>query len=153
MESLKPILSQHPFFSGLDDEYLDLVAGCAANVRFKPGETVFHEGEEAHQFYLIRHGKVALESYASNRGALTVQTLDEGDILGWSWLIPPYYWRFDARAVDLVRAIALDGLCLRTKCEADHHLGYELLKRFSHIIGQRLDATRFQLMDVYGIVA
>ncbi len=153
MESLKPILSQHPFFSGLDDEYLDLVTGCAANVRFRPGEIVFREGEEAHQFYLIRHGKVALESYASNRGALTVQTLDEGDILGWSWLIPPYYWRFDARAVDLVRAIALDGLCLRTKCEADHNLGYELLKRFSHIIGQRLDATRFQLMDVYGIVA
>lgn len=152
METLKPILAGHPFFSGLKDEYLDLVTGCAANVRFNAGQQIFREGEEATQFYLIRHGSVALESYAADRGNLTVQTLGEGEILGWSWLIPPYYWRFDARAIDLVRAIALDGLCLRIKCEADHDLGYELLKRFAHMIGQRLDATRFQLMNVYGII-
>jgi hypothetical protein len=76
--------------------------------------------------------------------------LGEGEILGWSWLIPPYNWHFDARAVELTRAIALDGKCLRNKCEQDHDLGYELLKRFAHIMEQRLQATRLQLLDVYG---
>ena len=77
-------------------------------------------------------------------------TLGEGDILGWSWLMPPYHWQFHARAVEVTRAIALDGKCLRTKCEQNHDLGYELLKRFCHIIERRLEATRLQLLDVYG---
>ena len=81
---------------------------------------------------------------------MIIDTVEEGDVLGWSWLIPPYHWHFDARAIDLTRAIALDGKCLRTKCEEDHNLGYELLKRFSHIIEQRLQATRIRLLDVYG---
>jgi CRP-like cAMP-binding protein len=93
---------------------------------------------------------VALEIVAPQRGPIIVETLGEGDILGWSWLIPPYNWHFDARAVELTRAIALDGKCLRTKCEADHDLGYELLKRFTNIMEQRLEATRLQLLDIYG---
>ena len=153
METLEPILAEHPFFAGLEPRYLQLVAGCASNVRFDAGQFIFREGEEANEFYLIRHGKVALEAFAPSRGALQIQTLDDGDILGWSWLIPPYEWRFDARALELTRAIALDGRCLRRKCEEDHDLGYELLKRFGHIIGQRLDATRFQLLDLYGVNA
>lgn len=152
MESLSRILAEHPFFSGLDHEYLALVTGCAANVLFEPGEYIAREGLEAAEFYLIRHGQVALEAFAPPRGSLIIQSLTEGDILGWSWLIPPYTWRFDARAVDVVRAIALDGSCLRNKCEADHDLGYELLKRFAYIVGQRLDATRVQLLDMYGAV-
>lgn len=151
METLEPILSEHPFFHGLDERYLKLVVGCASNVRFEAGQFIFHEGEQANHFYLIRHGIVALEVFAPNRGSLTIQTLDDGEILGWSWLIPPYQWRFDARAVENTRAIALDGKCLREKCEEDHDLGYELLKRFASILGQRLEATRIQLLDIYGI--
>ena len=151
METLEPILSEHPFFHGLDERYLKLVVGCASNVRFEAGQFIFHEGEQANHFYLIRHGIVALEVFAPNRGSLTIQTLDDGEILGWSWLIPPYQWRFDARAVESTRAIALDGKCLREKCEEDHDLGYELLKRFASILGQRLEATRIQLLDIYGI--
>lgn len=151
METLEPILSEHPFFHGLDERYLKLVVGCASNVRFEAGQFIFHEGEQANHFYLIRHGIVALEVFAPNRGSLTIQTLDDGEILGWSWLIPPYQWRFDARAVETTRAIALDGKCLREKCEEDHDLGYELLKRFASILGQRLEATRIQLLDIYGI--
>jgi CRP-like cAMP-binding protein len=150
METLEPILAEHPFLKDLDRHHLELIVGCASNVRFDPGSYIFREGEEAHQFYIIRHGKVALEIVAPQRGPLIVETLDEGDILGWSWLIPPYNWHFDARAIDLTRAIALDGKCLRTKCEEDHHLGYELLKRFAHIMEQRLEATRLQLLDIYG---
>ncbi|MBI3193500.1 MAG: cyclic nucleotide-binding domain-containing protein, partial [Ignavibacteriae bacterium] len=108
------------------------------------------EDEEANWFYIIRQGKVAVEAYAAERGAVIIDTVEEGDVLGWSWLIPPYNWHFDARAVELTLAIALDGKCLRNKCEHDHNLGYELLKRFAHIIEQRLEATRIRLLDLYG---
>jgi CRP/FNR family cyclic AMP-dependent transcriptional regulator len=150
MESLEPILAEHPFFKGLKQRYLQLIVGCASNVRFNAGEFIFREGEEANLFYLIRHGNVALEIAAPERDPMTIQTVGEGDILGWSWLIPPYHWLFDARAIELTRALALDGKCLRTKCEEDHDLGYELLKRFAHIMDLRLQATRLQLLDVYG---
>ncbi len=153
METLEKTLAEHPFFHGLEPRYLQLAVGCASNVRFDAGEFILREGEEANHFFLIRQGRVALEVYAPNRGSIAIQTLEEGDILGWSWLIPPYQWRFDARAVELTRAIALDGKCLRAKCEEDHDLGYELLKRFAAILGRRLDATRFQLLDLYGVNA
>src|SRR5690349_1140035 len=101
MQTLENILSEHPFFQGLAPGYLELVLGCSSNVRFAPGEFIFREEEEADQFYLLRHGRVALEVFAPDRGTLTIQTLTEGDILGWSWLIPPHRWRFDARALEL----------------------------------------------------
>ena len=150
MENLERIVSDHPFLKGLKPEYLQLITGCASNVRFDAGQYLFHEGEEANWFYIIRQGKVAVEAYAAERGSLIIDTVEEGEVLGWSWLIPPYHWHFDARAVELTRAIALDGKCLRAKCEEDHNLGYELLKQFSHVIEQRLQATRIRLLDVYG---
>lgn len=149
MRTLETILAEHPFFAGLDARSLQIIAGCASNVVFEEGQMIFREGEQADRFYLIREGRVALEVHAAGIGTLTIQTLDAGDILGWSWLVPPYRWHFDARAVEQTRAIALDGECLRRKCEEDHDLGYELLKRFAEIITQRLQATRLQLLDVY----
>jgi len=146
METLKGILAEHPFLTGLKDRHLDLLVGCASNVRFDAGQFILREGEEANQFYLIRHGKVALEVLAPGHGPIIILTLGEGEVLGWSWLVPPYRWRFDARAVELTRAIVLDGKCLRTKSEEDHDLGYELLKRFAHIIEKRLAATILQLL-------
>ncbi len=151
METLEPILAAHSFLKGLEPHYIQLVVGCASNVRFNPDQFIFREGEEADQFYVIRHGKVAVEVFTPERGPLIIDTLGEGDILGWSWLLPPYQWHFDARAIELTRAIALDGKCLRTKCEQDHDLGYELLKRFAHVIEERFEATRLQLLDIYGI--
>jgi CRP-like cAMP-binding protein len=150
METLERILAEHPFFKGLEEPYLQLLVGCASNVRFNAGEVIFREGEEANRFYLIRQGKVAVETFTPGRGPIIIQTLGEGELLGWSWLIAPYRWRFDGRAVELTRAIALDGECLRGKCEEDHNLGYELMKRVAHVIEQRLEATRLQLLDVYG---
>ncbi len=151
MEPLDVIIQEHPFLKGLDPKYIGLVAGCASNVRFEEGEVLFREGEEAHAFYIIRQGKIAIETFAAERGSIIIDTLTDGDILGWSWLIPPYNWHFDARAVEQTRAIALDGRCLRGKCEIDHNLGYELLKRFAHIMEDRLDATRIRLLDLYAI--
>jgi CRP-like cAMP-binding protein len=149
METLEPILSKHPFLKGLKPEHLKILVGCASNVRFNAGEFLFHEGEEANEFYMIREGKVAVQIQGAERGPIIVQTIGEGEVLGWSWLIPPYRWRFDVTALELTRAIALDGKCLRTKSEEDHDLGYELLRRFAGIIVERLEAARLQLLDVY----
>lgn len=151
METLERIIAEHRFFADLDRSYTRLLVGCASNVRFDAGTYIFKEGEEANEFYLIRAGRVALEIFAPQRKPIIVETLGEGDILGWSWLLPPYVWKFHARAVETTRAIALDGKCLRAKCEENHDLGYELLKRFAHIIERRLEATRFQLLDVYAV--
>lgn len=149
METLEPILAEHPFLKGLAPQYLKLIVSCATNVRFDAGQYLFHEGEPADKFYMIRQGKVAVEIQGAERGSITIQTIGEGEVLGWSWIIPPYRWRFDGRAVELTRAIALDGKCLRGKAEEDHNFGYELLRRFSNIIVQRLEAARLQLLDVY----
>jgi CRP/FNR family transcriptional regulator, cyclic AMP receptor protein len=149
MQTLERILSEHEFFQGLDPAYLELIVGCASNVRFEAGAYLFREGEEANQFYLIRQGKISLEIFAPQRPPIKIQSVEEGDVLGWSWLIPPYFWRFDARVLEMTRAIALDGKCLRGKCEQNHDLGYELLKRFTNMMDQRLQATRLQLLDVY----
>lgn len=149
METLERILAEHPFFQGLERPYLQLLAECASRVRFAAGEVIFREGEPSNLFYLVRRGKVAVETFSPNRGPITIQTLGEGQVLGWSWLIEPYRRRFDARAVELTRAIALDGECLRGRCEEDHHFGYELMKRVAHLMDQRLQATRLQLLDVY----
>jgi CRP-like cAMP-binding protein len=100
---------------------------------------------------VLRHGEVALEVTAPGRGSVTFQTLGEGEIVGVSWLIPPYRWSYDAKAVSLVRTLALDAKCLRGKCEADHDLGYDMMKRFVPVLIQRLQATRLQILDVYGV--
>ena len=152
MKTLEGILAKHPFFGRVHPRCHQLLVGCASNVRFNAGEFIFREGREADVFYLIREGKVALEVVAPGHGSLTIETLCGGDMLGWSWLIPPYRWRFDARAVEMTRAIALDGKCLRAKCEEDHELGYELVKEVASTLGQCLDATRFRLLDIYGLV-
>ncbi|HNC43237.1 MAG TPA: cyclic nucleotide-binding domain-containing protein, partial [Acidobacteriota bacterium] len=107
MENLERYLAEHSFFKDIEPQYLKLLVGCASNVRFQPGQFLFRCGEEANSFYLIRHGRIAVELFAPNRGAITVQTVSEGEILGWSWLIPPYRWHFDAKATELTRAIAL----------------------------------------------
>ena len=153
MHDLQLLLAAHPFFAGLDPDALATVTGCASNVKFDAGQTVLKEGEEANLFYIVRHGRIAVESFSPTRGPLVIQTVEEGEILGWSWLVAPYKWRFDARALELTRAVALDGKCLREKCETNHDLGYELLKRFTDVIGERLDATRLQLLDLYAAPA
>jgi len=150
MRDLEQTLSEHPFLKDLPKEYLQLLVGCASNVVFKSGEFIFREGEEADAFYFIRHGRVLIETHVPQKGPIIIRSREAGEILGWSWLVPPYRWHFDARAVDLTRAIALDGKCLRMKCEEDHDLGYEVMKRFAVIIAERLESTRLQLMDVYG---
>jgi CRP/FNR family transcriptional regulator, cyclic AMP receptor protein len=150
MEGLERFVREHPFFAGLDEGFLGLVCGCARNVVFQAGDYLFHEGAPADQFYLLRHGRVGLEITVPGRSAVTFQTLVAGEIVGVSWLFPPYRWTYDARALELTRAIALDAACLRGKCEQDHDLGYDRMKRFVPVVVERLHATRMQILDVYG---
>ena len=150
IRGLGPILADHSMLKGLAPEYLEFLTGCASNVVFRPGEYLIREGEEAATFYLVRFGKVSIEVGGHGEHGIPIQTIGENDILGWSWLIPPHQWRFDARAIELTRAIALDGECLRGKCTEDHQFGYEMLLRITQVMTERLEAARLQLMDLYG---
>ncbi|HLJ68130.1 MAG TPA: cyclic nucleotide-binding domain-containing protein [Chloroflexota bacterium] len=153
METLERVIERHPFLQGLSHRYLLLLLGCASQARFNPGEFVFHMGENADNFYLIRHGKVALELYTAERGPLTIETLGDNEAVGWSWLVPPYRWNLDARAIQPTLTLSFDAACLRRKCEEDHDLGYEMYKRFTPVIAQRLQATRVQVLDVHRVHA
>ncbi len=150
MENLERILSEHPFFAELDRSFLALACGCAKNARFEAGQFIFHEGEAADSFYLLRQGRVALQISAPGRGANTFLTLGPGEVFGVNWLVPPYRWSYDARALEGARAIAMDASCLRNKCEADHDLGYAIMKRLMPVLIERLHETRLQFLDLYG---
>ena len=150
MESLERILKELPFFAGLQPDYLTLITSCASNVRYDAGDYIFRAGEPAQKFYLVRHGQVAVELSSPARGTVAVDTLMEGDVLGYGWLYPPHIWSFDAHAVAMTRAIAIDAKCLLTKCESDARFGFEMLKRFSQVIIRRLQAAQLQLLDMYG---
>jgi CRP/FNR family cyclic AMP-dependent transcriptional regulator len=150
METIDAVLRDVPVFAGLDPEQLTLLAGCGSNVRFGEGEVLFREGDPADTFWVVRHGSVALETFVPARGSITIETLEAGEVVGWSWLFAPYRWHFDARALSLVRATAFDGACLRGKCEDDPRLGYELMSRFAQVLIERLQWTRLRLLDVYG---
>lgn len=149
--TLEPILRAHPFFEGLPDPDVALITGCAKNVRFDAGAVLARERDPADQFYVIREGRVSLEFPCPSGGAVKIQTLDAGEVVGWSWLMPPFEWQFDIVAVTPVRALEMNGECLRRKCDADPRLGYELMKRFSVIMAERLAGTRLQLLDLYGV--
>ena len=150
MRTLDAVVLDAPVFAGLDARFAEQLAGCAATAGFAPGQPVFREGTPADVFYVIRRGRIALELFVPGRGSLTIETLEPGEVVGWSWLFPPYVWHFDARAVSAVRAVAVDGACLRGKCDDDPALGYELMRRFSAVMIERLQATRLRLLDLYG---
>jgi len=150
MRTIEQYLPEHPFFAGLDTGALAIVCGCATNVSFAPGEFLFRQGQPANQFFVIRRGRVALQIHGPAVGTMVVDTADAGDVVGWSWLVPPYHWLFDARAVEPTGAVSFDGECLRGKCEEDPRLGYQLMKSVSQVMLSRLTAARVRLLDVYG---
>jgi CRP/FNR family cyclic AMP-dependent transcriptional regulator len=152
MRTIDELLGDIDVFRGLGDDHLDLIAGCALIRVFGAGDQMLSENEQANTFFAIRHGTVALETFVPQRGAVTIETLHGGDVLGWSWLFPPHRTMFDARALGVVRTVAFDGACMRQKCEQDPQLGYVLMKRFAEVMVERLQATRLRLLDVYGQV-
>jgi CRP/FNR family cyclic AMP-dependent transcriptional regulator len=149
IKNIEALLEEHPFFRDMKPEFIGSLAGCASNVRFKARETVFHADERADHFYIIESGKIAIDISIPGRSVLTIETLGPGQVLGWSWLFPPYEWQYGARAVEDTKAIAMDARCLRGKCETDPALGYDLMKRFSAIMARRMQRARLQMLDMY----
>jgi CRP-like cAMP-binding protein len=150
METLESIILAQPFFAGLEPDIAALIAGCARNHRFEPDTYLFHEGDAAREFFLLREGDAALEIHAAGRPTLVLGTVHAGDIVGASWLIAPYRWNSDARSRTPIRAIGFDAACLRGKCESDPRVGYAMMQRFTPLLVRRLQAAHLQLLDVYG---
>lgn len=151
--TIEQYLPHHPFLAGLDEDALALLARCATLVHFAPGEYLFREGEPADAFYVLRTGRVALETRLGT-GSQVLDTADADDpgagVVGWSWLVPPYLWTFDARAVSETSAVSFDGVCLRARCEEDPVLGYALMRRVVGVMSTRLHSARVRLLDLYG---
>jgi CRP-like cAMP-binding protein len=150
MAMLDSLMSVLPFFRGMSPENLAQIAGCATNVRYQAGELLGRIGDPADHFWVIRQGRVALEIHIPGRRPMTISTQGPGDIVGFSWLVPPHELRFDIHVMEATRALRFDGVCLRGKCATDPLLGYELLTRFSRILVERLEASTLQLLDMYG---
>ncbi|HSV28311.1 MAG TPA: cyclic nucleotide-binding domain-containing protein [Candidatus Omnitrophota bacterium] len=149
-ENLGRIIDEHPFFEGIDAKLRALLVGCAKNERFEAGQFLAREGQKADRFFLVRAGTVAVEIDVPHKDPIVIETVGEGDVVGWSWMVEPYRSSLDVRAVTLVRALSFDAACLRKKMEADHQLGYEVLKRFVPVIAHRMHSARLQMLDLYG---
>jgi CRP/FNR family transcriptional regulator, cyclic AMP receptor protein len=153
VRTIEELLAEAPAFEGMKQEHLAFIAGCAQNRTFTDGQYLMREGDPADTFWVIRHGRVAMEIFVPQRGEVAIETIDDGDLLGWSWLVPPYRCHLDARALGTVHTVAFDAACLRGKTDEDPVLGYELMRRFIPVIVERLQATRVRMLDVYGHVA
>jgi CRP-like cAMP-binding protein len=146
MNTLNDAVTNHPFFRGMKPAHFAVLAEGAKAVQFKAEDILFREGEPANEFYLIQRGRIALEAHEPTKGTMLVQTLCDGDVLGWSWLFPPFVWHFQARAIEPAGAIALNGAHLLIAAERDHEFGYELMKRLTQVVIRRLQATRRKLL-------
>ncbi len=146
VKTVESVIAEHPFLRGLKSEHLHLLADSAMRVRYEAGELIFREGDPATRVSLVEHGRVSLESRRRDGAPVGVQVIGPGDVLGWSWLFPPYYWHFDARALEPTTAIFFYGTRLREQCEQDHAFGYQMMKRTAQVAIHRLQATRKQLL-------
>ena len=148
-ETMATRVALHPFLAGMNRAQLVLLADCAVSVRYRPGEIILREGDHADRVYLIETGKVILESGKGYGKPVVVDTIGAGDLLGWSWMFPPYAWQFTARAAEPTRAIFFTGPVLREYCERDHSLGYQLLKRLTVVMNRRMQNARRKMLDVH----
>ncbi|MFC1563579.1 cyclic nucleotide-binding domain-containing protein [candidate division KSB1 bacterium] len=149
MKNLKDIVQNHTFFKDVKPEYIKMITSCSSSVQFEAGKMIFHEGEDAKDILIICEGKVAIELFAPKQGAVMIETIGRGDVLGWSWFIPPFRRQFDAKAIELTKGISIESGCLRKLCDEDNNLGYTIMQRFANVIVERLQATRLQLLDIY----
>jgi CRP/FNR family cyclic AMP-dependent transcriptional regulator len=145
IEPMATRVALHPFLAGMNKTELALLTDCAMVVRFGPGQVIFREGEPANRFYLIESGRVLVESKDVSGERIVVDRVGAGDLLGWSWMFPPYAWQFTARAEGPTVAIFFYGTILREYCERSHSLGYELFKRMSAVMVKRLQAARHKM--------
>ncbi|GAB3430888.1 cyclic nucleotide-binding domain-containing protein [Flindersiella endophytica] len=142
-------LAAHPFLQGLRPRSISAIAAFSSHVTLRAGERVFDVDGDADRFWLLLSGRVNLDLHSPGRGDLLVETIGAGDILGWSWLFPPYRWQFGAVAVEDTRAIVVEAKSLRVLCTLDNMLGMAMYERFAKVALHRLQATRMRLLDIY----
>lgn len=146
-ESLGALLTQHEFFRDLDPQATAFLADNAGRRNFEPGTILFEHGEPANRFYLLRSGRVTVGVPAIEGPSLEVQTPGPGEVLGWSWLIPPYRWNFRGQVIEAAEVVEFDGKAILDRCETDPAFGYPLMKRFAALMSERLEAARRKMMD------
>ena len=151
-ETLVALLQKHPFVGEFQPQHIEKLSALAKEVQFERDSVIFHEGDECHDFYLIVEGRVALEIEAPGH-TFRVQTLHEGDELGWSAILMGRGKHFQARALQPVQALAFDGAALLDACRADPAFGFALMYRMLGVVSERLQATRLQVLDMYSPVA
>lgn len=150
MTDLNRLLADHEFFAGMDPRLIDKIAGIATLAEFPAGTWIARSGTDAGTLHAVIEGRAGIELTAADRAPLLVATVHPGEIIGWSWYVEPHRWHFDVVALDDLRTVAIDGALLRARCVADHELGYRIGRRLTRVLASRLEATRHQLMDVYG---
>ncbi|HTT72986.1 MAG TPA: cyclic nucleotide-binding domain-containing protein [Thermoplasmata archaeon] len=142
--------AQHPFLRELPAAFVERIARHARERTYAAGDLILREGDLADRFVLIFAGKVALEVVSPERPRLTIQTVGPGEILGWSWLVAPFRWRFDARAVKATRVLEIEAAPLVRALDDDPRDGYRFLRRLVPVMGERLEMARLQILDVHG---
>jgi CRP-like cAMP-binding protein len=147
--NLKAVVEAHPFLAGTKPKVRQVFCQCARLHNFEQGQQIFCEGGEADDFYLINRGQVILEVFVPGRGMVTIQAVDPGEALGWSWLFPPHQWRFSAKAVEPTQAISFAAQALREKAQQDHAFCYELVVRLAAVLAGRLEDMRSRLIYSY----
>ena len=150
MSTIAGMLASYPPLSQLGGGALEQLAAHASLEQFNAGERILRTGTPANTFYVLLSGRIALEMPNPRGGSIVIETLGPGEVLGISWMLAPYRLTFDARCVDHCSVIAIDADNVRTACDADPALGYALYKQLSGVVSSRLQATRMQLLDLYG---
>jgi CRP/FNR family cyclic AMP-dependent transcriptional regulator len=146
-QGILDMFSNCAFLQGLSERHHLLLASGARPHTAHLGDYLAREGEPARRFYLIQSGHVAIDAHHAQRGVVRLQTLGPGEVVGWSWIVPPYRWRFDVRAVDEVQTLFFDAEWLREQCDQDHKLAYHVLRQLLLVMASRLAATRLQALD------
>lgn len=146
--SMKSFIQEHPVFKGMDAASTDWLASCAQAVTCRAGDFLLRSGKPADHLFLIVRGRVSIEAPpVGDKGAIIIQTLADGDTVGWSWMLPPYTWNLDARALETVEAVTIDAVKLRARLETDASMAAKLYRRFSEVMLQRIHAMRKQLYE------
>jgi CRP/FNR family transcriptional regulator, cyclic AMP receptor protein len=149
MENLKSALEHHPFLRDMPAIYLKKIEELASFQKFEAGEFLFRQGHQATNFYLLLQGQVDLELFSASGGPVVLQRIRQGEVIGWSWFVPPFLWRFDARAVEPTQVACLDAVRLEKEMHGNHSFGYDVLRRLVGVITERLESARSELLELY----
>ena len=139
-------LAAHPFLHGMSRDHLAKLAEVGSDIAFPAGHRLFEDGGTASRFWLIQSGRVTLDLHVPGQGRTRIDTIGMGELVGWSWMYPPFRWAFGAVAAGPVEAFEFDARAVRARCGADPAFGYELTSRLAQVLAKRLQSARFRVI-------